>query len=210
MPIRREPFPHWSRHSRSPTVPSRSQGVGVCVLPCIPESPTLQDSRKGLSHAPVRTRTSPFLYSLPLRKAFSPPRPSGSKAVMDSFIYENWRVHPHGPTPRRAFEDNCVEQGKRGSLYDRPLRCRGEDALKHSVTRGSSSDQCHGNRPRRYGGGSCSTIIRSSRTKDHEQQENHVLTDSSNKMKSLSVYDFYKRCKIDCWNKINSCSVFKS
>ncbi|KAJ8412802.1 hypothetical protein AAFF_G00117530 [Aldrovandia affinis] len=206
MPLWGDLFPQWSTHCRSPKVPGRSEGSGVCVLPSIPESPALQD-QQGLRRSPVRTRTSPFLYSLQLRKALSPPRPSGSKSVMDSFIYEDWRVHPLGPAPRWAFEDHCPgdseEPGKQGSLQE-----RGQDALKHSVTRGGPSDQDHGNRARHSGRGSCLTAIRGGHSKGHGQQEGHSLTESSNK--SLSIYDFYKCCKIDCWNKINNCGVFKA
>ncbi|KAJ8360028.1 hypothetical protein SKAU_G00165530 [Synaphobranchus kaupii] len=158
MPVRTEIFPQLGKRSQSPKVPGRSEGPGVCVLPSIPESPALQ----GQTQSPVRTRTSPSLYILPLWKVFSPPRQSGSKAVMDSFIYENWRVHPCNHAPRRAFEDDrqCSggERGKRESLDERPVKLWVEDALKRSAAREAPDDQCIGNRARRCGV-SCSTII---------------------------------------------------
>ncbi|XP_035255745.1 uncharacterized protein LOC118217805 isoform X2 [Anguilla anguilla] len=202
MPLLTELFPQRSKPSRSAKkAHGRAGGLGVCVLPSIPESPALQVPKR----SPAQTRAAPFLCKLPLRKIFSPrASASGSKAVMDSFIYENWRVHPRGPAPRWAFEDDRARG--RESLCERLDKRPGEDAHKRSVSREGLGDQRHGNGTRRR----CSAVIRGGRSKGRKRKEGHALAEPGKEMKSLSIRDFYKRCKIDCWKKINGCSVFKA
>ncbi|KAJ8248162.1 hypothetical protein GJAV_G00238990 [Gymnothorax javanicus] len=208
MPLLAKMFPQRSKRPRSSTTAGRSEGRrALRILPRTLECPALQ----GLSRSPAWTWKVPLLCRIPLSKVSSPYRGSGSKLVIDSFIYENWRVHPHSPVPRMAFEDELPcdigDHGKGESDREKSAKHRDADALKRSVSGEGPSIQLRGIGARRCSGGG-SAVMRRGRSKG--QTEGHEPAEPRNKMKSVNIRDFYKRCKIDGRKKMRGSGVFKA
>ncbi|XP_015203148.1 uncharacterized protein [Lepisosteus oculatus] len=202
-------------HSRRYGARRRSNSTGVCILPSIPEYPGFQDIKVSRS-LPASANSSPVFQDLPHKRSLaSPPRFEGNSAVrpitcesLKSQEIANGTESNHLSQDLGDWNGGFHEQNMQDYFSQRLMELKNIESHHSPNARSGLTQQCHSRRMCRRN--SCAAIITGPVPKYYEQLESRSQMERGSKVKSLSVLDFYKRCKTDCWNKINSWRVFKS
>ncbi|XP_066549148.1 uncharacterized protein LOC136715695 [Amia ocellicauda] len=207
-------MPHYSNPRRY-GARRRSNSTGVCILPSIPEYPGFQDIKVSRS-LPLSPNSSPVLLEPPPKRSPSPPTHFQSNVVVKSLIYKSLKCQEVVSTQNHKLPQQDLgnwpggfhEQNLEDYFNARLTELRNPDMHKRPSGRTGLPRYGHSRQVRRRN--SCTALLVGTATKDYEHLESRTQAECDSKVKPLSVFDFYKRCKIDCWNKINSWRVFKS